>query len=179
MVAADLFLVDRYAVGSAVPTTTGAQSTATVTPTFNSQSSLGTKHGVLNAEGNAITNSGESEGGLGGWTKRTGMCSGGGGGGGAAACATQRLPANHLGSYRNVQYASADCKGAGHAHDFALTAGCPDFGSAAAQFAYNYSSGNLTIRVFDGSDCPCGTFTPVNPWSGGGGQCTCPSSRWY
>ena len=38
-------------------------------------------------------------------------------------------------------------------------------------------AGNLSIRVFDGSDCPCGTYTPVNPWSGGGGDCTCPTSR--
>eukprot|EP01043_Picozoa_sp_COSAG02_P013307 COSAG02_NODE_530_length_20697_cov_20.103457_6_plen_675_part_00 len=161
----------QYATGSAIPTSTGALSTATVNLAFNSQSGIGTKHGLLNAEGNAITN-GELDGGLGGWTKRTGMCDG------AAGCSgRQRLPTNHLGGYRNVRYASTDCKGTSQARDFELTDSCLDYGIAGAKFGYNYSSGNLTVHVFDGSDCPCGDYTPVNPWSGGGGDCTCPASR--
>eukprot|EP01048_Picozoa_sp_COSAG05_P019629 COSAG05_NODE_3124_length_2306_cov_1.653829_2_plen_157_part_00 len=39
------------------------------------------------------------------------------------------------------------------------------------------NAGKLKIYVFDGSDCPCGTYTPVNPWNGAGVDCTCPTSR--
>ena len=114
---------------------------------------------MLTAASDAIT----GEGGLAGWTKRTGICSNN-----TLPCA-QRLPANNLGSYRNVQYENPGCQGpAGHVQDHGLTSGCPDFGTAGAHFGYNYSSGNLTIRVFDGSDCLCGKFTPINPWNGGG-----------
>jgi hypothetical protein len=159
----------QYAEGSALPTaiTTGSSSPATVELAFNSMSRIGTKRGVLNAASDAIT----GDGGLAGWTKRTGICSNN-----TLPCA-QRLPANNLGSYRNVQYENPGCQGsAGHVQDHGLTSGCPDFGTAGAHFGYNYSSGNLTIRVFDGSDCLCGKFTPINPWNGGG-DCTCPSSR--
>lgn len=171
---ADVVGAWQYAVGSAMPTATGAHSTATVKLEFNHHSGLGTKQGVLNAQGSAITGSeaaGSGGGGVGslaGWTKRTGISGGG---------ISQRFPANNLDSYRNVQYAGAGCKGSGHVDEFGLTAGCPHYGSAGAQFAYNYSSGNLTIHVFDGSDCPCGQHTPINPWNGGGGDCTCPASR--
>jgi hypothetical protein len=61
--------------------------------------------------------------------------------------------------------------------DHQLGGGCPDYGSAGANFGYNFSSGNLSIHVYDGSNCPCGTYTPVNPWNGAGGDCTCPASR--
>ena len=131
----------QYARGSALPTSLGNVSTSTVELQFNAMSGIGSKRGVLNAAGDEII----GEGGLAGWSKRTGICSShSDAAANTPACAHQRLPANHLDSYRNVQYEAADCEGgAGHVQDYILTAGCPDYGSAGAHFSYNYSSGEF------------------------------------
>ena len=141
----------QYARGSALPTSLGNASTATVELQFNTRSEIGTKRGVLNAAGDRMI---IGEGGLAGWSKRTGICSSSHSSDAAAAntppaCAhQQRLPANHLDSYRNVQYEAAECEGgAGHVQDYILTAGCPDYGSAGAHFSYNYSSGECCVQT--------------------------------
>lgn len=161
----------QYATGSAKPQQAGVASAADARLSFNSLSGVGALHGVLNAAADKIT----GPGGLAGWSKRTGLCAVGDTGPG---CAAQRLPANSLNSYRNAQYTTAGCELApAYMEDHQLGGGCPDYGSAGANFGYNFSSGNLSIHVYDGSNCPCGTYTPVNPWNGNGGDCTCPASR--
>ena len=62
----------QYAQGTAPSTSAGAASSANVQLDFNRQGKTGggTKHGLLNAAGDAIS----GEGGLEGWAKRTGLC---------------------------------------------------------------------------------------------------------
>ena len=162
-----------------------------VTLTFNADA-VGTMVGNVNVAGDKIT----GVGGLSGWAKRSCIwtatdladCSIS-----IAGCAAgcgylhtkcgpnvcnDRLPANRVGSYRNILYTSEDCSGSAPAAviDVRLSSGCADYGTAGAVVGFNASSGNVSLRVFDGSDCPCGTYTPYNP-QGGGGDCTCPASR--
>ena len=164
----------QFAHGSAKALAVGASSASRVSLQFNNHSGWGTRSGILNAAGDAITSDPSADHattaatpGLAGWTKRSRFCT-------AAAAATidesaaaaaakeapqqqptctQRLPVNSLNIYRNAQWQSATCEGPPQRSlDHGLTLSCPDYGTAGAHFGYNFSSGNLSVKIYDGSD---------------------------
>ena len=181
----------QYGEGSLGGDESSSRSGGTATIAFNADA-VGTMTGDVSPTGDAMSGAG----GLGRWTKRSCIwtttnlttcavsiagCAAGCGflhdHCGPNVC-NARLPANAVGSFRNLLYTSADCSGApAAAHDVRLGAGCAAYGSAGAVAGFNASSGNVSLRIFDGSDCPCGTYTPFNPQTGAGGECTCPASR--